>query len=125
VSQDEWIDIAKMKAAQREFVQEREWDQFHSPKNLASALSVEASELLEIFQWMKESDSQNLKDNDKTKQAVSDELADVFYYLLRIADRLEIDLNAAFWSKLQKSKDKYPIEKARGHSKKYTELDGI
>jgi NTP pyrophosphatase (non-canonical NTP hydrolase) len=104
----------------RKFAQERDWDQFHSPKNLASALSVEAAELLEHFQWLTEEQSRVLS-NDK-KAAVSQELADVFLYLLNLSDKLGIDLILAAKRKIEINAAKYPVERAKGSMKKYTEL---
>ncbi len=104
----------------RQFAAERDWDQFHSPKNLAIALSVEAAELLEHFQWMPETESTALAGDLKAR--IQDEVADVLLYLIRLADKLEIDLLAAASDKIQLNAKKYPIEKARGSSKKYTEL---
>jgi dCTP diphosphatase len=104
----------------RQFVLERDWQQFHSPKNLACALSVEAAELLENFQWMSESDSREL--TPEQRQAVRGEIADVFIYLVQMADSLEVDLIAAANDKLAVNSSKYPIDKARGSSKKYDKL---
>ena len=106
--------------ALRRFAAERDWDQFHSPKNLASALTVEAAELLEHFQWLTEEQSRNLPGDKRT--AVSHELADVLLYLLQIADKLQIDLVAAAEHKLRLNASKYPAERARGSSRKYSEL---
>ncbi len=103
----------------RNFVEERDWDQFHSPKNLAMALAVEASELVEIFQWMTEEESQQL--DPKRKQYAEEEIADVMTYLIRISDRLGIDLLAAVERKLAINQKKYPANLVRGNSKKYTE----
>jgi dCTP diphosphatase len=104
----------------RTFAAEREWDQFHSPKNLAMALSVEASELLEHFQWRGEKESYQLTTDER--QAVAHEAADVMLYLIRIADKLNIDLIEAAKEKMVLNAKKYPVEKARGSSKKYDEL---
>jgi dCTP diphosphatase len=104
----------------RQFAAERDWDQFHSPKNLAIALSVEAAELLEHFQWMPETESAVLAGDLKTR--IREEIADVLLYLIRLADKLEIELLAAASDKIQLNAEKYPAEKARGSSKKYTEL---
>ena len=103
----------------RNFVEERDWDQFHSPKNLAMALAVEASELVEIFQWMTEEESQQL--DPKRKKYAEEEIADVMTYLIRISDRLDIDLLAAVERKLAINQKKYPANLVRGNSKKYTE----
>lgn len=112
--------IDRLQGAQRQFAAERDWDQFHSPKNLAAALSVEAAELLEIFQWLSEEQSTSL--TPKQLGAASEEIADVFLYLLRIADRLGIDLVAAADHKLARNAEKYPVDRARGSIAKYTEL---
>ena len=96
------------------------WDQFHSPKNLAMALSVEASELLEHFQWLTEEQSRGLDAN--AQAAVRAEIADVLLYLIRLADQLGIDPVAAAQRKLVENAQKYPVDKARGNPKKYTEL---
>lgn len=104
----------------RAFASARDWDQFHSPKNLAMALSVEASELLEHFQWLTEAQSRDL--SDEAKQAVREEIADVLLYLIRLADQLGIDPIAAAHEKMIANEKKYPVDKARGTAKKYTEL---
>ena len=104
----------------REFTAARDWDQFHSPKNLAMALSVEASELLEIFKWATE--AQSRAPDEKARAAIRDEIADVLIYLVRIADQLGIDPLAEARRKLADNERKYPVEKSRGNAKKYTEL---
>ncbi len=103
----------------RKFAAERDWDQFHSPKNLAMALSVEAAELTEHFQWLTEEQSRSLAP-EKLAQ-VRDELADVLVYLVRLADKLDVDLLAAVAQKMEKNALKYPAEKVRGSMKKYSE----
>jgi dCTP diphosphatase len=104
----------------RLFAEERDWDQFHSPKNLAMALSVEAAELMEHFQWISEADSQSPP--TEKREMIQQELADVFLYLVRLADKLNIDLAAAAIEKIEVNASKYPIQKSRGSNKKYTEL---
>ena len=99
----------------KKFVEERDWDQFHSPKNLSMALSVEASELVEIYQWQKEDDYKT--DDVKIKDAVKDELVDIFFYLMRICHKTNIDLEKSFYEKMEKNRKKYPIEKYKGKSK--------
>ena len=105
----------------RAFAKERDWDQFHSPKNLSMALSVEVAEVVEHFQWVTEEQSKNLP-NDKLEE-VETELADILIYLIRLADKLDIDLVAAAQSKIEVNERKYPVDKAKGNAKKYTELD--
>jgi dCTP diphosphatase len=116
------IDTQKIDQVVSHFIQERDWDQFHSIKNLSMALSVEASELVELFQWMKEEDSNQVSTNEKLKARVSEELADIFVYMFRIAQKANVNLEEAVLAKVQKNSDKYPVEKARGSAKKYSEL---
>ena len=92
------MDLKKINQKIKNFVKERDWDQFHSPKNLSMALSVEASELVEIFQWLKESD---FKKVDKEK--VADEIADILFYLLRISQKMNINIEKSFYAKLKKN----------------------
>lgn len=103
----------------RDFVSERDWDQFHTPKNLATALSVEAAELLEPFQWLKTGESVEL--DDQKRFAIRQEMADVLIYLIRLADKLDVDLVAAAEEKLAHNRTKYPVDKARGNARKYSE----
>jgi NTP pyrophosphatase (non-canonical NTP hydrolase) len=112
-------DLTTLRDAMRAFVAERDWEQFHSPKNLAMALSVEAAELVEHFQWLTEEQSRTL--DAAARAPVADELADVLLYLVRIADELGIDLHAAARAKMTRNAEKYPVEKARGSARKYTE----
>ena len=112
--------LDQLRDALRAFTAERDWNTFHSPKNLAMALSVEAAELLEVFQWMTEAESRNLE--PAAKAAASEEIADVLMYLVMIADELGVDPVAAAERKLVANARKYPVEKARGTSKKYDEL---
>lgn len=104
----------------RRFAADRDWDQFHSPKNLAAALAVEAAELLEPFQWLTEEQSRHL--TAEQAEAVREEMADVLLYLIRLADKLDIDLVAAANDKIRRNAARYPVEKARGSSKKYRDL---
>ena len=103
----------------RQFAADRDWDQFHSPKNLAMALSVEASELMEHFQWLTEDESRRLP--PEKFNAVRDEMADVLVYLVRLADKLDVDLLEAAAQKIEKNALKYPAAKVRGSMKKYSD----
>jgi dCTP diphosphatase len=116
------IDLPEIYENMETFVKERDWDQFHSLKNLSMALSVETSELMEIFQWMSEADANNIQNNPLKHAQLKDEVADVFFYLMRIVDKSGIDLEATVLEKMQKNAAKYPVEKSRGSIKKYTEL---
>ena len=101
----------------REFTKERDWDQFHSPKNLSMALAGEVGELLEHFQWLTEEQSKSL-DPDKQKE-VAEELADILIYLIRTADKLDVDLPSAVDAKIEENERRYPADRARGSSAKY------
>lgn len=113
-------DIQSLTQALRDFAKARDWEQFHSPKNLASALTVEAAELLEHFQWMTEEKSRDLPAEKKADVAA--EAADVLLYLLQLCDKLGIDLIEAARMKLIVNGEKYPVDRTRGSSKKYTEI---
>lgn len=116
------MDVDQIQQRLRAFALERDWNQFHTPKNLATALSVEAAELLEIFQWLTDEQSLAIKDDAQRMDMVSQEIADVMMYLLRLADVLSIDLQQAVDQKMIINAEKYPIEKARGNASKYTDL---
>ena len=112
--------IEQLRDALRNFSAERDWDQFHSPKNLSMALSVETGELLEHFQWISESESRALP--EQKLAAVGAEMADVFIYLVRLADKLGIDLLGAAAAKIELNAQRYPADEFRGSSRKYSEL---
>lgn len=116
------LDVGKMLRSQRAFVAQRDWNKFHTPKNLSMALAGEAAELLEIFQWLSPAESKGVMKNLEKAKAVSHELADIFNYLLRLADVLGVDLEQAFWDKMRHNEAKYPVRLARGNAKKYHEL---
>lgn len=112
--------IATLQQQLRAFARERDWDQFHTPKNLAMALTVEAGELQEIFQWLTEAQSKALE--PAQQQHAAEELADVLLYLCRLADVLGIDLLQAAQAKLARNAERYPVDKAKGLARKYTDL---
>lgn len=105
-----------LKVELQQFAEERDWDQFHSPKNLSIALSVEASELVECFQWLTEDQSKNLA--PERLSSVIDEIADVQMYLLRLASKLNVDILDAVQKKMIKNANKYPVDKVKGRLKK-------
>jgi len=113
-------DLDTLKHRLRDFADSRDWNQFHSPKNLCMALSVEIAEITEHFQWLTEEQSRNLP-QDKLEE-VATELADTLLYLIRLADKLNIDLVAAATSKIELNAKKYPVDMSRGNAKKYTEF---
>jgi len=114
-------ELAELRDLVREFVSEREWQKFHTPKNVAIAISVEASELLEPFQWLATGDKAELGDARLT--GIRHEMADVLAYLILLADRLDVDLYQAMLEKMALNRAKYPAEKVRGDRRKYSEYD--
>jgi NTP pyrophosphatase (non-canonical NTP hydrolase) len=113
------MELERLQKRLREFAAARDWDQFHSPKNLAMALSVEAAELVEEFQWLTEDQSKRL--DAERLERVRLEIADVFIYLLRLTDKLVIDLERAASDKMALNELKYPADRVRGDSRKYTD----
>ena len=112
-------DITSLQQAIRKFVDERDWDQFHNPKDLSISLALEAAEVMEHFQWKNaEEMAEHLKSN---KHEVAEEIADVFYWVLLLSNKLDIDLTQAFAEKMKQNEAKYPVDKAKGNHRKYTE----
>ena len=103
----------------REFADERDWDKFHNPKNLAMALAAECGELLEQFQWL--TPEQSSQPDPQRLERIAAEMADVLIYLIRLADRLDLDLPAAVAAKLEHNRRKYPADQVRGDARKYDE----
>jgi len=116
------VDVAGLQEALGRFARERDWERFHSPKNLAMALAGEVGELLELFQWLTEDASHQVAREGATARRVRDELADVLVYLVRLAAVLDVDLDEAVRSKLAANALKYPADRARGNAKKYLDL---
>lgn len=112
-------DLPMLRDKLRAFAEARDWDQFHSPKNLSMALMVEAAELMEHFQWLTEAQSAGL--SAENKHSVGEELADILLYLVRLSDKLGIDLREAALLKLEKNAAKYPAAQVRGSAKKYSD----
>lgn len=117
---DDTCTVGSLKRAVRGFVAERDWERFHAPKNLSMALAAEAGELLEHFLWCGPEASH---ERARLEAGVAEELADVVLYALQLANVAEIDLSEAIRKKMERNAEKYPVEKARGNSLKYTELD--
>lgn len=103
----------------RKFAEDRNWDQFHSPKNLSMALAAEAAELLEIFQWLTEEESKDIVNSEKEIALVKEEIADVFIYLVRLADKLNIDIEKEVLAKIKANKKKYPVKLSKNNAVKY------
>jgi len=121
-TRDSKTTIEELKETVRKFCEERDWDQFHNAKDLTIALSIEVSELLEIFRWKSLDEVEQLFLDNKKREEIEDEMADIFYFLLRIAQKYEVDLSGSLERKMEKNKSRYPIEKARGSNKKYNEF---
>jgi dCTP diphosphatase len=117
-----FLDIEALAERLRTFAHDRDWEQFHSPKNLASALVVEASELLEQFQWLTDEQSRRIAENDAAIGRVAEELADVLIYAIRLSDILGLSLPSAIEEKIEVNSKKYPIEKSKGSAKKYSDF---
>ena len=116
-----FLDIENLKSKLREFSKERDWEKFHNPKNIATALSVEASELLEIFQWSNDGGLSEINDPKKRKE-IEKEIADVFNYLVKLVDILDMDLEKTALEKIIENGKKYPIKESKGKSVKYSEF---
>lgn len=117
---DHSTSIEQLKQVVADFVDERDWQQFHSPKNISMALAIEAAELMEHFQWISMEESRQVSDNPDKSREVAEEMADVFCYLLAIANELDIDLASSLDKKMVKNRQKYPADVFKG---KYGEED--
>lgn len=119
---DDKTNIQELKNKIKEFCEERDWDQYHNAKDLAIGIVTEASELLEHFRFKSENQIKEMLSSPEKRKHISEELADALYFLLRLAEKYNIDLSTALNEKMKKNKEKYPIEKAKGSNKKYTEF---
>ena len=117
----EKLDLKTIKEKLRKFSQDRDWDQYHSPKNLAMAMSVEVAELLEIFQWSNDGGMEKIEDKE-TKKLIEEEIADIFNYLVKFVDLMDLDLEELSLEKIKKNDMKYPVNKFKGKSDKYNKL---
>ena len=115
------MDLQLIQSRLRKFSEERDWEQFHNPKNITMALSVEVAELVEIFQWSNSGGLDEINDPD-IKVQIEKEIADIFNYLLKLTDMLNIDLEKAALNKIEENDAKYPVEKFKGISKKYSDI---
>jgi NTP pyrophosphatase (non-canonical NTP hydrolase) len=123
MAKDDETTIEELKATVKEFCDKRDWDQFHDAKELSIALSIEASELLEHFRWKTKEEVRTKMSKPEKVEEIKDEMADILYFLLRIAQMENIDLSVALKNKIEKNEIKYPVEKAKGSSKKYNEYE--
>ena len=118
---DSKVNLEELKKEVADFSTKRDWDQFHNAKELALALSIESSELLELFRWKTPEEVKEIMNDVSKKEEVEDELSDIFNFVLRIAQFYDIDLTSALRSKMKKNELKYPVDKFKGSNKKYNE----
>lgn len=119
---DSAVHISSLKKSVQDFCEARDWDQFHNAKDLAIGLITEASELLEHFRFLSPEECDRLLEKKHARDEIEDELADVLFFILRFAQRYQIDLSSAVSKKMRKNEDRYPVETAKGSNKKYTEF---
>lgn len=119
---DTLVRVAELKQMVRKFSEERDWNRFHNAKDLAIGIVTEASELLDTFRFKSEKEVDELFGNEVSAKRIRDELADVFYFAFRLAQKYNIDVSSSLKEKIEQNAEKYPINKARGSNKKYTEL---
>ena len=120
---DENVTIAQLKKEIKKFSEERNWSKYHKPKDLAISISIEAGELLEIFQWLTDEENEQASMDPKKMNRIKSELADVFAYALNLSNRLGIDVSKAVLNKIKENEQKYPIDKIKGDYKKYSEIE--
>jgi NTP pyrophosphatase (non-canonical NTP hydrolase) len=114
------LNIKEIQETLRKFAEERDWEQFHSPKNLSMALAGEAAELMEIFQWLTEEQSRNVTSSEEDIALIRREMADIFIYLARLADKLDVDIEEAVGEKVRLNEEKYPVSLSKGSATKYS-----
>lgn len=119
---DSKTNLNELKEKVKLFCEERDWDQYHGPKDLAIGIITEASELLEHFRFKTEDQSKKLFIESKTRKALADEIADILFFILRLSQRYNVDLSSSLSSKMRENEQKYPVHKSKGSNKKYTEL---
>lgn len=117
---DEKITLIELKNKMKKFREDRDWTKFHTPKDLAISINLEAAELLELFQWKNNLNADEIKNNPKLSQKVTEELSDILSYILSMCDVLGIDISEAFLRKIKENEKKYPVGKCKGKAEKYT-----
>ena len=121
---DSKTNISKLRQLAQEFVDERDWNKYHNPKDLAISIAIEAAELMELFQWIEQREVKKMAEDDHNLLRIKEELADVMILCLNMVNTLDIDLSQAIAEKIDKNKAKYPVELVRGNYRKYTQLKG-
>ena len=115
--------VSELREQVQKFITDRDWSKYHNPKDISVSITIEASELLEVFQWVRDDDADDLLKDPIKLNSVKDELADIIIYCLSLANSLDIDVSQAVTDKIEKNKRKYPREKIKGNYRKYTELE--
>lgn len=121
---DSKTNISTLRQLAQDFVDERDWNKYHNPKDLAISIAIEAAELMELFQWIEQREVEKMTEADDKLLRVKEELADVLILCLNMANTLDIDLSQAIVEKIEKNRAKYPAEQVRGNYRKYTQLKG-
>jgi len=121
---DSKTNISKLRQLAQDFVDERDWNRYHNPKDLAISIAIEAAELMELFQWIEQKEVEKMMEDDDKLLRIKEELADVMILCLNMVNTLEIDLSQAIVEKIEKNKAKYPAELVKGNYRKYTQLKG-
>lgn len=121
---DSKTNISKLRQLAQEFVDERDWNKYHNPKDLAISIAIEAAELMGLFQWIEQREVKKMAEDDHNLLRIKEELADVMILCLNMVNTLDIDLSQAIVEKIDKNKAKYPVELVRGNYRKYTQLKG-
>lgn len=121
---DSKTNISTLRQLAQDFVDERDWNKYHNPKDLAISIAIEAAELMELFQWIEQREVGKMTEADDKLLRIKEELADVMILCLNMANTLDIDLSQAIVEKIEKNKAKYPAEQVRGNYRKYTQLKG-
>jgi NTP pyrophosphatase (non-canonical NTP hydrolase) len=124
MSSDNTTTVAELREIVRVFVRDREWEQFHNPKDLASAIAIEAAELMELYLWLDASEASEREQEETSRLGLEHELADILILCLSMANRMNIDLSTAILEKVRLNAEKYPVHRARGRAHKYTEYVG-
>lgn len=119
---DQKTNIHELKEKIKKYCEDRDWDQFHGAKDLATALIIESAELLEHFRFKSKKEVEELFSNEKKRNEIEEEMADILYFLVRLAQKYDVDLTKVLNKKMEKNEKRYPIEKAKGSNKKYNEL---
>lgn len=122
MASDQTITIAALKMRVKKFVDDRDWAKYHNPKDVAVSITIEAAELVEIFQWVKDSEQERITQDAAKMQKLKDELADVMIYCVSLANVLDIDIGQAVYQKIAKNEGKYPVDRIKGNYRKYKEL---